>query len=126
MPDDPAVPVVTTLVCFVLFCMRGYGCGGHPAFPTPFVIWAHRSCTPRAQSAPRECGGVSDENERVTLSLVIARLDRATQYSRDVDDGNERPRRTGYPACAEYDGSFWSERATLCVVPGRRGPITNP
>jgi len=34
--------------------------------------------------APRECGGVFDENQRATLSLVIARLDRATQYSRGV------------------------------------------
>jgi hypothetical protein len=35
--------------------------------------------------------------------LVVARLDRAIQYSRDVSDGADRPRRTGYPACAGYD-----------------------
>src|SRR5260370_19452379 len=35
MPGDPGVPSVTTLVCFVLFCTRGCGCIGHPAFPTP-------------------------------------------------------------------------------------------
>jgi hypothetical protein len=34
--------------------------------------------------APRECGVVFEERERTTLSLVIARLDRATQYSRDA------------------------------------------
>jgi hypothetical protein len=34
---------------------------------------------------------------------VIARLDRAIQYSRGACDGIERPRRTGYPACAGYD-----------------------
>jgi hypothetical protein len=27
---------------------------------------------------------------------------------RDVSDGIEKPRRTGYPACAGYDGSLWS------------------
>src|SRR5260370_37216545 len=38
MPGDPGVPSVTTLVCFVLFCTRGCGCSGHPAFPTPSVF----------------------------------------------------------------------------------------
>jgi hypothetical protein len=33
---------------------------------------------------PRECKGVFDECEGTALSLVIARLDRATQYSRDA------------------------------------------
>jgi hypothetical protein len=36
--------------------------------------------------APRERGRVFDEYKRATLSVVIARLDRATQYSRDADD----------------------------------------
>jgi hypothetical protein len=29
---------------------------------------------------------------------------RVIQYSRDANDGTERPRRTGYSAFAEYDG----------------------
>jgi hypothetical protein len=33
---------------------------------------------------PRERKGVSDECEGARLSLVIAPLDRATQYSRDA------------------------------------------
>src|SRR6478752_2358160 len=37
---------------------------------------------------------------RATLTAVIARLDRAIQYSRDASDGIEKPRRTGYPAGA--------------------------
>src|SRR5438034_11798130 len=53
---------------------------------------------------------------------VIARLDRATQYSRDACDGIEEPRRTGYPAgachrarrrrdpVAGYDGRWSEER----------------
>jgi hypothetical protein len=36
-PGVTGEPVVTTLVCFS-FCTRGYGCGGHPAFPAPSFI----------------------------------------------------------------------------------------
>jgi hypothetical protein len=43
------------------------------------------------------------ERGRATPTIVIARLDRATQHSRDADDKIEKPRRTGYPACAGYD-----------------------
>ncbi len=32
---------------------------------------------------------------------------RAIQYSRDVSDRTEKPRRTGYPACAGYDDRWW-------------------
>jgi hypothetical protein len=38
--------------------------------------------------------------ERRHIPAVIARLDRAIQYSKDACDGIERPRRTGYPARA--------------------------
>jgi len=34
MPDDPGGPVATTRVHYQLRT-RGYGCSGHPAFPTP-------------------------------------------------------------------------------------------
>jgi hypothetical protein len=34
---------------------------------------------------------------------VIARLDRATQYSRDAEDRAEKPQRTGSPAFAGDD-----------------------
>src|ERR1700676_2525994 len=34
------------------------------------------------------------------------RLLRVIQYSRDGCDGIEKPRRTGYPACAGYDDLF--------------------
>src|SRR5882672_4847613 len=39
---------------------------------------------------------------------------RAIQYSRDADDGIEKPRRTGYPACAGYDGVV--RRGTVAVI----------
>ncbi|HXL12941.1 MAG TPA: hypothetical protein VN941_03160, partial [Bradyrhizobium sp.] len=36
-PDDLGKPVVIYSYAFS-FCMRGYGCGGHPAFPAPSVF----------------------------------------------------------------------------------------
>ena len=49
---------------------------------------------------------------------VIARLDRAIQYSRDAGAGIEKPRRTGSPACAGDDscgGDATSHsRDTIC------------
>jgi hypothetical protein len=54
---------------------------------------------------------------RDPLAMLAWRM-RASQLSspaqagdpvfRDVSDGIEKPRRTGYPACAGYDGSLWS------------------
>jgi hypothetical protein len=40
-------------------------------------------------------------NEAITA--VIARLDRATQYSREASDGAAKPRRTGSPGQAGRD-----------------------
>src|SRR6195256_4929480 len=40
MPGDPGGPVATTRVHYQLRT-RGYGCNGHPAFPTP-SIWGER------------------------------------------------------------------------------------
>jgi hypothetical protein len=35
MPGDPGEPVVNTLVCSFIVCMRGCGCIARPAFPAP-------------------------------------------------------------------------------------------
>jgi hypothetical protein len=43
-----------------------------------------------------------------TPTNVIARFNRATQYSRDASDFTEKPRRTGSPACAGDDDQVWS------------------
>src|SRR5713101_3497055 len=59
MPVDPSEPVVTTLVCFVLFRTRGCGCSGHPAFPAPSVFLGERFLQNLGRIAPRECGVVS-------------------------------------------------------------------
>src|SRR5260370_19730525 len=42
MPVESVCPVVTMLVCFVLFRTRGCGCGERPAFPAPSLLWAKR------------------------------------------------------------------------------------
>ena len=58
MPGDSGVTVVTMLVCFVLFCTRGCGCIGHPAFPAPSVFFGRTVFAKLGRIAPRECGGV--------------------------------------------------------------------
>src|ERR1700680_3131222 len=59
MPGYSGGPVVTTLVCFVLFRTRGCGCIGHPAFPAPSVLEGHRLAK-LGRNAPRERGFMSD------------------------------------------------------------------
>jgi hypothetical protein len=65
-PDDPALPVVTTLVC-LLFCTRGCGCDRRPAFPAPSVFFEGFRHIARTQKARREnllschCEEQSDE-----------------------------------------------------------------
>ena len=71
---------------------RGCGCIGRPAFPTPSVFRGETISKPRTHRAAR------------SRSRVNAR----------------RPssRRTGYPACAGYDGSF----AGMTGISRDRGP----
>jgi len=57
MPGDSGGPVVTTLVCFVLFRTRGRGCIAHPAFPTP--SFGRMVLAQLGRLTPRECGVVS-------------------------------------------------------------------
>ncbi len=74
--------------------------------PRPLFCEAKEACTTRARHAAgsrtriRDCVGclkiesmtIHRVRTRATLPVVIARLDRATQYSRDADDRIERPR----------------------------------
>jgi hypothetical protein len=67
--------------------MRGCGRIERPAFPAPSDIReAKQFLQNSGEIAPRDRGFMCREYERATLSLVIARLDRATQYSRGVSD----------------------------------------
>src|ERR1700686_169473 len=43
MPGYSGGPVVTMLVCFILFRTRGCGCIGRPAFPTPSFFLGGRT-----------------------------------------------------------------------------------
>src|SRR6266516_2288834 len=47
-------PVVTTLVCFVLFRTRGCGCIGHPAFPAPSHVEGEWFLQNSGRIAPRD------------------------------------------------------------------------
>jgi hypothetical protein len=92
--------VATTRVHYQLRT-RGYGCSGHPAFPTPS---RGREISCKASGASRREGEVvSDEYECATPSTVIA-AKAGDPVFRDANDGIEKPQRTGYSAFAEYDG----------------------
>src|SRR5260370_5172023 len=82
-PAGSGEPVVTTLVCFVLFRTRGCGCIGHPAFPAPSVYrGANGSCKTSGASRrglaelyvkfePRHCEERSDANRHCERSEAI-------------------------------------------------------
>src|SRR5207248_7767603 len=61
------VTVVTTLVCFVLFCTRGFGCIGRPAFPAPSEFQEAGCSLANLARNPRR--------DREAMSAVIARSD---------------------------------------------------
>src|ERR1700736_756026 len=66
----PSEPVVTISYAFS-FCMRGYGCGGHPAFPAPSNF--------RGTKIHTRLGRYPRRGKDKTYSVVVARLDRAIQ-----------------------------------------------
>src|ERR1700676_980713 len=75
-PGISGEPVVTTLVCFVLFRTRGCGCDGHPAFPAPSVFLGerilHRSGVSRRGNA-ESCPGC--------LKIEFFTLSRTSEHS---------------------------------------------
>ena len=66
---------------FVHTCSRDLGCSAHPAFPAPSEL-------EEGEMICKTSGVMRRENAMVRLSptAVIARLDRAAQYSRNADD----------------------------------------
>src|SRR5947207_10214789 len=58
-------------------CTRDLGCSAHPAFPAPSLSRGRENYLQTSGAMRRE---IAD-----THSTVIARLDRATQYSRDAN-----------------------------------------
>jgi hypothetical protein len=71
-PGELAEPVVTTLVCFVLFCTRGCGCGHASGFPCA-LCFEREVGRNLGRFAPRECGVVSEAFEHAKPPVVIVR-----------------------------------------------------
>jgi hypothetical protein len=90
------------LVCafFCAYCTRDRGCSAHPAFPAPSVFSGVKDQAKLGRNAPRDRGRI--------FSCHRPRR-RAIQYSRDVHDRTDKPRRTGSSAYAEDDGCGWGE-----------------
>ena len=80
----PGGPVVTMLVCFVLFRTRGCGCSGHPAFPAPSLVEGHAVATTRTHRA----AGCADLYLKLPTSLSGAKATKQSSLLiRDADDG---------------------------------------
>ena len=80
---------------FAQFCTRDRGCSAHPAFPAPSDFMARNFWANLGRIESREREVMSEkviEHGRATPAIVIARLDRATQYSRG---GHVQPRSRG-------------------------------
>jgi hypothetical protein len=63
--------------------------------------------------APRGCGGVFDERE-CHISQLSSSAKADDPVFQSVGDGNEKLRRTGYPAFAGYDGPLSSSAVHRC------------
>jgi hypothetical protein len=68
------------------FAREAAGAAGTRLSLRPLFLSGERIVHRFGRFAPRECAGVFDNHEPAILSHVIARLDRATQYSREADD----------------------------------------
>src|SRR5438105_10474998 len=84
--------LVCTFVCANR--TRDRGCSVHPVFAAPSEQEGGKLMANLGRNAPREY--------RPTFSCHRPRR-RTIQYSRDISDRTDRPRRTGYPAFAGYD-----------------------
>jgi len=68
-----------------------------------------------------EVGATSLRYERATLPAVIARLDRATQYSRDAIVESRSRGVLDRPVKPDDDSCMESEKAIINVVPAKAG-----
>jgi hypothetical protein len=62
----------------------GASCARHSL--RPLISESEKFMHSSGEFTPRECKGVFDECEGATVSRVIARLDRASQYSSDAGE----------------------------------------
>src|SRR3954464_8419186 len=78
--------------------------------------------TPTPRSARRSRSDATRREIAAPHSAVITRLERNCALGRVIQDSNdrtERPRRTGYPACAGFDdlGMGWSLSSAVPADP---------
>jgi hypothetical protein len=84
-PDVVGEPVVTTLVCFIYFAREAAGATGTRLSLRP--LFSGQKFLHSSGASRREDGEVCLKmRARAKLSAVVARLDRAIQYSRDPSD----------------------------------------
>ena len=76
----------------------------HPAFPAPSSM-GDKDQANLGRDGPREREAVFSRHRPRRRTI---------QYSRDASNGIEKPRRTGYPACAGYDDRV--QRCDLYVI----------
>ena len=62
------------VLCFK-YCTRGYGCGGHPAFPTPSVFWGawfwHSSGASRRGIADLRLSAIARSEVTEAIQLLL-------------------------------------------------------
>jgi hypothetical protein len=107
MPGDSGLLVVTTtgehLYPILPTRLRVHWASGIPC--ALFQEDATRNIEPRAKNTRRDRELMFGCHR--LCPAVIARLDRATQYSRDVNDYADKLRRAGSPAFAGDDNRCW-------------------
>src|SRR4051794_978265 len=101
MPDCFGEPVVT-YSCAFLFCMRGCGCIGHPAFPAPSVVSEGHIDEQLGQIMPRECASMPTPS-------FPAQARSACRWGRAVRRG---------PGIHNHDQGVWIPGSTLARRPG--------
>jgi hypothetical protein len=90
------------VLCFT-FAREAAGALGTRHSPRPLIFRAAASRKTRAHRVARMRSCVCKQNLQPSSPAQAG-----DPVSRDVSDGFEMPRRTGYPACAGYDGPLWS------------------
>src|ERR1019366_1895829 len=107
MPGESGGPVVTMLVCFVFIARETAGAAGTRHSPRPHFS-RRRVQAQLGRIAPRDRGVVSFPGclkfESMAIRSVRTPAKAGDPVIRDVSDGIGKPRCTGYPAFAGYDG----------------------
>ena len=106
MPGETGVTVVTMLVCLFLFCTRGCGRSGRPAFPAPSEFRGQdlqvNLARTRGEIAESHLDVIGEEGSD---KAIQNRATRALDCFAEHVIRRAKPRRTGDLACAECDGA---------------------